>query len=204
MPVHVLLQRKFAAPQPHAEFACPPVVRNNVACACPDRKSSFPRLPRQRGPRHGRLFLLGLAGGVSDRNGDFRDRDLDRLLHACVPARTGRHGNRPFPSASPLSRRSSRPDHRHGRLPVGRPLHGTRRYDRRVPSAGKFQLAAGLMEITYDTGAKSFSRARSHMKSNRATAGYLSIGKLTARDGEERKAKGLNPQSLIPNPSFIH
>ena len=33
-----------------------------------------PHLPLHHPPRHGRLFLLGLAGGVSGGNGDFRDR----------------------------------------------------------------------------------------------------------------------------------
>ena len=32
------------------------------------------------------FLLLGLAGGVSDRNGDVRDRAVDRLLGACVRA----------------------------------------------------------------------------------------------------------------------
>ena len=52
-------------------------------------------------PRHGRLFLLGLAGGVSGGNGDFRDRAVDRLLHACVPARTGRQA---IVAAQPVGR----------------------------------------------------------------------------------------------------
>ena len=34
------------------------------------------QLPLRPPPRHGRLFLLGLAGGVSGGNGDFRDRAL--------------------------------------------------------------------------------------------------------------------------------
>ena len=33
------------------------------------------------------LFRLGLAGGVSGGNGDFRDRAFDRLPRVCVPAR---------------------------------------------------------------------------------------------------------------------
>ena len=33
-----------------------------------------------------KLFLLGLAGGVPDGDGDFWDRALDRLPRVCVPA----------------------------------------------------------------------------------------------------------------------
>ena len=67
--------------------------------------SSLPH-PRQHHPQHGRLLLLGLAGGVSDGNSDFRARAVDRLLGACVPACTGRQAIRPSPlSLYPSPRR---------------------------------------------------------------------------------------------------
>ena len=79
-----------------------------------------PWFPRQHLPRHGRLFLLGLAGGVSGGNGDFRDRALDRLPGACVPACTGRQA---IVSAQPGGCRAEDgacwQDYRHGRLQVG-------------------------------------------------------------------------------------
>ena len=50
------------------------------------RSNSNSRLPLQHPPRHGRLFLLGLAGGVFGGNGDFRGRAADRLPRARVPA----------------------------------------------------------------------------------------------------------------------
>ena len=69
----------------------------------------------------------------------------------------------------------------------------------------KFALASGLMEITYDTGARSFCRARSPMKWNRRTADILSVGKLTARV-EKKWARGSGlgfSKSLNPHPSSL-
>ena len=52
-----------------------------------------------------------------------------------------------------------RPDHRHGRLPVGSEPETEDQVRIRNPKSlvslgDKFALASGLMEITYDTGAK--------------------------------------------------
>ena len=60
---------------------------------------SPPWLPHHHPPRHGRLFLLGLAGGVSGGNGDFRARALDRLPCVLCPSLCRLPGN---PSLSPL------------------------------------------------------------------------------------------------------
>ena len=63
----------------------------------------------------------------------------------------------------------------------------------------KFALASGLMEITYDTGAKVILQGPVTYEVESPAGGFLSVGKLTAR--LEKKAEGANPQSLIPNPS---
>ncbi len=91
----------------------------------------------------------------------------------------------------------------------------------------KYALASGLMEITYDTGAKVILQGpvTYEVESN---GGYLAVGKLTGKlekRGESRgeRAEGdatlqlaksrnpeiskspiANPQSLIPNPFVIH
>ena len=69
-----------------------------------------------------------------------------------------------------------------------------------------FALASGLMEITYDTGAKVILQGPVTYEVESAAGGYLSLGKLTAR--LEKKAEGGRRKTqipdLIPNPSFIH
>ena len=75
-----------------------------------------------------------------------------------------------------------------------------------VSLGDKFALASGLMEITYDTGAKVILQGPVTYEVESASGGYLSIGKLTARlekkaEGGRRKAE-LNPQSPSPNPSI--
>ncbi len=98
----------------------------------------------------------------------------------------------------------------------------------------KFVLSSGLLEITYDTGAKVILEGPVTYEVESAAGGYLSVGKLTARlekRGEGRgesmgkravvsgqwpvasetnpksqitKSQISNPQSLIPNPFTIH
>ena len=70
-----------------------------------------------------------------------------------------------------------------------------------VSLGDKFALASGLMEITYDTGAKVILQGPVTYEVESVTGGYLSVGKLTAK--LENKAKDPNPQSLIPNPSSL-
>jgi len=94
----------------------------------------------------------------------------------------------------------------------------------------KFALVSGLMEISYDTGAKVILQGPCLYEVDSGDGGYLSVGKLTARlekKGPEKVASGRsvvasgqwpvasgtnpksqiaksqisNPQSLIPNPS---
>ena len=95
----------------------------------------------------------------------------------------------------------------------------------RVSLGQKYELASGLMEITYDTGARVTLQGPVRYEVE-ANGGYLSLGKLTgklARNDECRmmndelrtRTSGIhhssfivhrssNPQSLIPNPFVIH
>ncbi len=82
----------------------------------------------------------------------------------------------------------------------------------RVPLGRQYALAAGLMEITYDTGAKVTLQGPVLYTVESAESGFLTIGKLTARlekrgEGREKVASGqwlvaseTNPKSQIPNP----
>jgi len=88
----------------------------------------------------------------------------------------------------------------------------------------KYALASGLMEITYDTGAKVILQGPVTYQVE-ANGGYLSVGKLTgklgkkaasgqspvasatnpkSRNPEISKSPDSNPQSLIPNPFVIY
>ena len=73
-----------------------------------------------------------------------------------------------------------------------------------VSLGDKFALASGLMEITYDTGAKVILQGPVTYEVESPHGGFLSLGKLTARlekkgEGGRRKAEESNPQSPIPN-----
>ena len=60
----------------------------------------------------------------------------------------------------------------------------------------KYALSSGLMEITYDTGAKVILQGAVTYKVDSANGGFLSIGKLTARlenRGEGREARNERP-----------
>ena len=72
-----------------------------------------------------------------------------------------------------------------------------------VSLGDKYALASGLMEITYDTGAKVILQGPVTYEVESKDGGYLSVGKLTARlekkaEGGRRKAEEF--QSPIPNP----
>ena len=91
-----------------------------------------------------------------------------------------------------------------------------------VPLGAKFNVTSGLMEITYDTGARVILQGPCMYEVESSRGGFLSLGKLTARvdkkaEGGGRRAEGKagssqwavgskseisNPQSLIPNPLF--
>ena len=70
--------------------------------------------------------------------------------------------------------------------------------DSRVSLGQKCQLASGLMEITYDTGARVILQGPVTY-SVEANGGYLAVGKLTGK----MEKKTSNPQSLISNPFSI-
>jgi len=99
----------------------------------------------------------------------------------------------------------------------------------RVTLGHKYALASGLMEITYDTGAKVILQGPCVYQADSRDGGFLSVGKLTATLEKEKsevrsqgsakvtcetnrksqitksqitKSQISNPQSLIPNPSF--
>ncbi|MBU4400473.1 MAG: FecR family protein, partial [Planctomycetes bacterium] len=83
-----------------------------------------------------------------------------------------------------------------------------------VPLGRKYKLDAGLMEITYDSGAKVILQGPCTYEVESSSGGYLALGKLTARVEKERSevrgqrsdhyplSTNSNPQSLIPNPLF--
>jgi hypothetical protein len=94
-----------------------------------------------------------------------------------------------------------------------------------VSLGDRFVLRSGLMEITYDTGAKVILQGPVTYEVESPTSGYLSVGKLTARLEKRSAVSGQrsvasesetsslstnhyplstssNPQSLIPNPSL--
>jgi hypothetical protein len=66
----------------------------------------------------------------------------------------------------------------------------------RVLLGDKFAMASGLMEITYDTGAKVILQGLCTYTVESKTGGYLARGKLMAR--VDKKGAG-NPKSQIPN-----
>jgi hypothetical protein len=83
----------------------------------------------------------------------------------------------------------------------------------RIQRGRKYALASGLMEITYDSGAKVILEGPAIYQVESASGGVLSLGKLTARveagNGQTAKSKIQNPksrisspQSLIPSPLF--
>ena len=81
----------------------------------------------------------------------------------------------------------SRPDNQHALVALG----------------DKFAMSSGLLEISYDSGAKVILQGPAVYKVESAAGGFLSIGKLTARvekreGGREERGPDSNPQ---PDPS---
>jgi len=69
-----------------------------------------------------------------------------------------------------------------------------------VPLGRKYALASGLMEITYDTGAKVILQGPVTYAVDSRDGGFLSVGKLTAR--LEKKRSGVRGQgSSLPSPA---
>ena len=112
---------------------------------------------------------------------------------------------RPARRGHPAEGRVRRPDHGHGRLPLGRSDPSPR--GAAVPLGGKYALSSGLVEIAYQTGAKVILQGPCTYEVDSARGGFLSLGKLTARVEKSEirnpKSEAPNPQSLIPNPLFL-
>ena len=73
-----------------------------------------------------------------------------------------------------------------------------------VALGDKFALAAGLMEITYDTGAKVILQGPVTYEVESANGGYLAVGKLTGKLEKNSGVRGqgseaANHQSEIRN-----
>ncbi len=58
-----------------------------------------------------------------------------------------------------------------------------------VPLGRKYKLDAGLMQITYDSGAKVILEGPCTYEVESSASGYLALGKLTARVGEDRETR---------------
>ncbi len=82
-----------------------------------------------------------------------------------------------------------------------------------VPLGRKYILDSGLMQITYDSGAKVILQGPCTYEVESTASGYLSLGKLTARVGEdketrrqgdkEKKADAASPHLLVsPSPGL--
>ena len=95
-----------------------------------------------------------------------------------------------------------------GQKPSSHQPLSTSHYPLATVSLGdRFALKSGLLEITYDTGAKVILQGPVTYEVASPTGGYLSVGKLTARLEKRSAVSGQrsetpNPQSLIPNPSL--
>jgi hypothetical protein len=109
----------------------------------------------------------------------------------------------------------------------GQQLQSTSHYplatNHSVALGDRFALKSGLLEITYDSGAKVILQGPVTYEVESPTGGYLSVGKLTAKLEKRSAVSGQrlvaakseissprslatspspNPQSLIPNPLF--
>jgi hypothetical protein len=75
----------------------------------------------------------------------------------------------------------------------------------RVPLGRKYALASGLMEITYDTGAKVILEGPCTYQVERPSGGYLSLGKLAAQveaKGGGGKAEGGGANQVLKSPNL--
>ncbi len=76
-----------------------------------------------------------------------------------------------------------------------------------IPLGRKYDLASGLVEISYQSGARVILQGPCSYQVDSPTGGFLSLGKLTARVGErgegreERGTQVSNQKSAIENPS---
>ena len=72
-----------------------------------------------------------------------------------------------------------------------------------VSLGDRFALASGLMEITYDTGAKVILQGPVTYEVESVAGGYLSVGKLTAKLEKNDKSGTLNAERSASSSSFI-
>jgi hypothetical protein len=68
-----------------------------------------------------------------------------------------------------------------------------------VSLGDKFNLVSGLLEITYDTGARVILQGPVTYTVESSAGGFLAVGKLTARV-ENPESQGLRPKTQDPNP----
>ena len=103
-----------------------------------------------------------------------------------------------FCSDEPIGSRAEdavrRQDHRHGRLQADPVIPA-------FPSGRSIDLASGLMEITYDTGAKVILQGPVTYEVE-ANGGYLAVGKLTGRLEKNDKRGTLNAELSDRRSSF--
>ncbi len=88
-----------------------------------------------------------------------------------------------------------RPDHRHGRLPLGRSAR--RPVRRRCPWAASMSWPRDSWKSATRAGAKVILQGPCTYEVDSPAGGFLSLGKLTAR--VEREKSGENPKSKIRN-----
>ncbi len=76
-----------------------------------------------------------------------------------------------------------------------------------VPVGRKYHLASGLMEISYDSGARVILQGPCSYEVDSTAGGFLSLGKLTARversEIRNPKSESSNPSSFILHPSSL-
>lgn len=72
-----------------------------------------------------------------------------------------------------------------------------------VPVGRKYALASGLVEITYNTGAKVILQGPCTYEVESAASGYLSVGKLTARVEKKEERRTKNEELSASRSSFL-
>ncbi len=76
-----------------------------------------------------------------------------------------------------------------------------------VPLGRKYVLDSGLLEITYESGAKVILEGPCTYEVESSRSGFLSLGRLTARVEKSEirnpKSEGSDPSSFIPHPSSL-
>ncbi|MCD4726039.1 MAG: hypothetical protein K8R46_00100, partial [Pirellulales bacterium] len=68
-----------------------------------------------------------------------------------------------------------------------------------VPLGRKYKLDSGLMQITYDSGAKVILEGPCTYEVESTAGGYLALGKLTARIGNRGEGRGASAKPQAAN-----